>query len=660
MSLLECEVRLGQWLVAEKAREIEKFGSTALLDSVLGGIGADGVLASSTSMRNRSFGLFAEAQRQILRALTGEDPASSIVGPSLLFQSQAIGEVQGLLDDLNDQLVTATEMVAAKPTKNTSKPNFTQGTSDLKDIGSAPLPPVTSAEDSAILRKIQDSSGDGLIDEEEIDELLKNTAFNTRRRNEDRQLVINELRERYYEVGTPDPGQDPYDPILLANFDLDPDFTFVDENGDEVESVGGMDSAQVNADGTVTFTPEFGDPVKLTIKKGGTTFRPEGFSPNTTQRRQQIKGSLSRENLEEEFAFELWACALLELLQALQNTYLRLRATLKQAFIALDLPTLILNQIPLGRVILTNLLASIEAANLITAAQNGILDGFETNADALLGFADSLRFDAGTQSRGLTVCEVNKPFYCQIHQSLNDLLADLGLDLGALELDLSRFKFDELPFDISGLGPILEGYFGLFDLLDDLDDEVEALAGQICAIIQGLMRGTPRSLSAIINGLLAFGAGLAALLILIDLLRLEIPDFGAIIDLGRRLDRAGFEAAALALLSGDLVGFLKMSAADSTFAGQTAKCLEEAARKTNNSARQARLDRMAEVARSRSNQKTGPQRIREGMDARMEFRSDSAAVEAITPRALADVAAVESEPTHRFSSVLQDTDNVHG
>lgn len=416
--------------------------------------------------------------------------------------------------------------------------------------------------------------------------------------------TINELRERYYTI---DRGVD----VRSAEKTKSKrgGYKLIDtRNKDVLDFFGLNPTIDTVGDGDFTIVPAEDTVEKKPAKR-----------PNIP----------SSESVVEDFYFEIAACSALDLLDFISDIQASIRFSvngIKACLIALKG---VLSGAPIftiGKIANT----TIQNVNAVKDDLNKFINIIPNSSKKILSIGVSLnpntnQIPQDNASVNKTLCGVNKDLYCDIHFNLRKITENFDLELEALSFGFGQDGEDDslipdINFDLPDIIGKIESFLdGIIPDLDITISATEKLKGDLCLFLSRKIKATPKSL----------GIAVASLLLLYGKFNQFSFDFGIDIssDLSSLLDRIrtfGMGPAAQMLEDGDLEGFLGIGKEeDATYAGQVAKCIDEAISEELSVETSSRLSILSAASKTRAEREVAGAKMRNKMSGRIGQSSGS-------------------------------------
>jgi len=534
---------------------------------------------ASTSFAQSS--LLDELKQDVIGALEQQ-------GAPELSLALATIRASSLVEDLT---VPALPTIPTRPVPKTSRPGLQAAIDKIEQLA---RPTKNTTETEAQLAEL---IGQVNASRQQIEALSSATTVTSR-------FVVDEINERFYRTGVVQSSRtrEAQEPQVISTSGID--------------SLDGYDFVGIQPDGTISLISPSGEPLSLSLRAQNPTVS------------QSTPIEIDIDAVIEDVEFERWACDTLAVGDLLVDALSELTSVLTDMIDIREGLALIAARLPIGPV---RIPVASQAKALISSLESSvasIVDVEALNTINVLGAAVTLQIPQVSQGRPVTSCDINRQAYCAVKSASEAIRLKLG---GAL------FEY-VIPIDEVGLSVVT-------DVLTDIDIQIDAanallepirqiiakLPTDACALIQGVVQGTPQSFQDAITK-----AG--ELIVFLDAIASALSAAGlatdpVVINALSALDSAGYDQAADALLRGDLAGFLGSSLQTATHAGKMANLLREAASQAGDNSSRLELLGLADVAQSRANAVIHPQRVRDLMGERTAARRQRRA-QGVTDRAL--------------------------
>lgn len=416
--------------------------------------------------------------------------------------------------------------------------------------------------------------------------------------------IVDELSSRIYGVSTPSP------PTLAGSGVAAPSIS------GGIEAVAGAQSTTVNDLGEVTITLEQGRVLTGQIQKQRQQTRLKGA--NNVQA-QSLKSQDIADELVESSRFEIWACAVLDIVAQIQAGIALISTLVDQAQAILLKLKAIVNNANLGKL---NLSAQWPQNVLDVSALIGELVENLIPSDKLSTITTELG-SVGLGSSGFdSICDHNHQRYCSIHGRLLSLQDMIGKYTQRLSLDLGGLSIEQVEIDF-GWSPntVTAAIDSVMGELTRTRDELNALSAKLkreaCAWVSRKIKGRSKTLLAISDAMVVLASTLVALKLVSDVSAISGLEVSAKLSSSiAQLKRLGLTQAAERLERLELSSFLSMDTDRSTGAGETAAVLRQAAWATNDQTSQTQLWQLHQIAQTRHEQQVSHLEVRQAMASR--------------------------------------------
>lgn len=611
-----------KWVEEEKKFERDKPVNLAPFFTALG-ISTIDNLSDLIREKERSLSFFDQTKRKVLKEIQNPNSGDYITSLAIENIDSKSAEIEAVANDMNLKIDQLVELMNNAPTAQDDKPVFDNFIDSVKRV-------IRSFQDAQRGREsldedpndtFQDLVDQGLVSQEDLDDFLAGSSFERVYQRAFKSRVIKELGDRYYTIDSA-PTERQINVESVAQFNL------VDSDGKKVEEVFGHETSSLLPDGTIRMLSS------SDISTAQNAGKVLSIQPIGQKKRQGSKGGtrnalrLAKEDMENEFRFEVWACLLFDVAEWIWEKWQVINRAMNSIASSIRVIKSLIEGSPIGFIAGLQQVGFGSLADIKNALNSTLKLG--TVATETIGVRSTLSraglpLPGGRSGAG--VCGNNQGKYCSIRESLKKFFEEFEAELDAFEISLGGLDLN--------YGDKLRSYSDALDVyLNDMQAAINennkymrGLFKDVCTFIDRRLRGVPKSVSTI-------QAALAGIVILVT----QAPSLGITLERSPTLERLrdrfindGFLAAAEKLREGDIEGFLNLS--EVTYAGQVARCLEIESDKEEFTDRSRRLSILADFARTRDDRQTSGQRINDGVFARFNLRSDSSLVEVASDEA---------------------------
>ena len=507
-------------------------------------------------------------------------------GPVAVALGSATSMAQEIMEDLS---FSETVTIPPRPTPKTERPGLSRAIEQIEALD------ASSRNTSETENQIAQLIGASRVTSTQVQRLSSRPSKQSR-------FIVEEIDERYYRTGVSE---------VVSEGSGDPleDYQVSTQSG--TLGLEGFDVVSIDPDGTINLTSESGETRQIRM---------------SAQNAESAPGEAIQVDVDaiiDDVEFERWACAILSLGDRIVASLSDLTSVLADmvdlremiARISARLPIVSVN-IPLAS------RASFLTSELERRISSLVMDSPLGNVTGVLG--SSLIFDIPNvaQGRPVTSCDLNRQTYCAIKRSSEAIRINLASALLEYTIPIERVASDIV---VDALTDIDLSIDAADALLEPIRTTLNKIPLDACAVVQGIVSGTPKSFQdAITLGGQLFDAlsFIAAAFAAAGVFRL--PQIDTALDV---LSAAGYDGAADALRRGDLANFLGSSLQTATHAGRMAELLREAASGAGDQSVKIELENLANVAQSRAESIVAPQRIRDAIGARTRARRSERAEE---------------------------------
>lgn len=580
---------LKKWVRQEKKRIKKSAGDASLVKG-----GDESVIARASASEPTT--LFESIKDDITKGMANTDGLGAL-SINADFQKQQAEKAASIVEEMGDVADSIEGVLQNSPDPIEGHAALDRAMESIKNRLQQP-------EGSVELRESIDRIASSYqISDEEIENLQLGASTSTKGSGQS----VKEVRSRFYNVSTQKAGRG-------ESLDFHGDFDEVASTYDiTVEEEGGV--VRVSPQSGPGALPQDED-LEVQITPEAPRYGASEFSfPMSSVEDRKIE-------IEEEFAYPVYVCALLSLAKEVQDLYEDFSEAVKDAIEAHNVIGKIVKNKPADK-LLNQWQSNLTEAGANLANQGLDWAGITGNPITSDGQTIGVSLDLSAKdvpTPNSSVCSQRHSTACASRKRVKRLFRDIDRAISAIPRAPQVSKHVNLEQHLKEAN---KEYRKLIKHMNDLDQKVEDLESSLCAWAQQNRKGIPEKLNVFKTALTVTSGVLVGLATNLTKWGQKLTSDKGIEEGARRLRKLGLSEAADRLSKGDFKGLYEMvDPASGTASGKASEQLDKRAEESASRRVRSEYESMSNAARARSEQVVTEMALRDSMRVRMRANNN--------------------------------------